>query len=319
MLAAQLVFVLILLAVCSFAPGFFLIRRFPWNPLEKLCASVGLSLIFLYVACWAIYVLAPGSQPGAYFAVSAICAVLAWVARRDIGALLGIARVRRALAGFGFLTVWSFLVLAMIRVYSGCGWTADWLEHFQRSLFFLQRFPVQTVIYPGYQLPARPPLMNLLGAFFLGQAGDRFEVFQLVFPVLNLLPFLACCLLMPALEGKRQRLGKWAVLPLTGIFAMSPLAMESATYTWTKALSAFFVILAISLYLAALRKGDSRRRVAAFLALSAGLLTHYSAGPYVAIVTLHYLFTAWRKRGAGLREAGAIAGLCGLLLATWFG
>jgi 4-amino-4-deoxy-L-arabinose transferase-like glycosyltransferase len=245
--------------------------------------------------------------------------VLAWVARRDIGALLGIARVRRALAGFGFLTVWSFLVLAMIRVYSGCGWTADWLEHFQRSLFFLQRFPVQTVIYPGYQLPARPPLMNLLGAFFLGQAGDRFEVFQLVFPVLNLLPFLACCLLMPALEGKRQRLGKWAVLPLTGIFAMSPLAMESATYTWTKALSAFFVILAISLYLAALRKGDSRRRVAAFLALSAGLLTHYSAGPYVAIVTLHYLFTAWRKRGAGLREAGAIAGLCGLLLATWFG
>ena len=87
--------------------------------------------------------------------------------------------------------------------------------------------------------------MNVLGAFFLGQAGDRFEVFQFVFVFLNLLPFLACCLLMPALAGRRKRLGKWAVLPLAGIFAMSPLIMENATYTWTKALAAFFVILAI--------------------------------------------------------------------------
>jgi hypothetical protein len=319
MLAAQLLFALILLAVCSFAPGFFLIRRFPWNPLEKLCGSIGLSLILLYLACWAIYVLAPAIQPAGYFAVSAICAALAVAAWRDLGALLGIARVRRALAGFGFLTVWSFLVLAMIRVYSGCGWTVDWLEHFQRSLFFLQRFPVNTTIYPGYQLPARPPLMNVLGAFFLGQAGDRFEVFQAVFLVLNLLPFLACCLLLPALAGKGQRLGKWAVLPLAGIFAMNPRLMESAAYTWTKALAAFFVILAIPLYLAALRKSDSRRMIAAFLALSAGFLAHYSAGPYLVILTLHYLYTAFRKRGANFKEMGAIAGLCGLLLSTWFG
>ena len=59
--------------------------------------------------------------------------------------------------------------------------------------------------------------------------------------------------------------------------------------------------------------------VAAFLALSAGLLTHYSAGPYVVILTLHYLFTAFRKRGANFKELGAIAGLCGVLLFTWFG
>jgi hypothetical protein len=319
MLAARLFLVLILLAVCSFVPGFFVVRRFRWNPLEKLCGSVGLSLIFLYLATGAIYILAPATQPSAYFAVTAICAVLAVLARRDIRVLFGIARVRRALAGFGFLAVWSGVMLAMIRVYSGAGWAADWLEHFQRSLFFLQRFPVNTSIYPGYQLPARPPLMNVLGAFFLGQAGDRFEVFQFVFVFLNLLPFLACCLLMPALVGRPKRLGKWAVLPLAGIFAMSPLIMESATYTWTKALAAFFVILALSLYLTALRKGDSLRMIAAFLALSAGFLTHYSAGPYVVILTLHYLFTTFRKRGANFKELGVIAGLCGVLLFTWFG
>jgi 4-amino-4-deoxy-L-arabinose transferase-like glycosyltransferase len=207
----------------------------------------------------------------------------------------------------------------MIRVYSGAGWIGDWLEHFQRCLFFLWRFPVHTTINTRYPLPARPPLMNVLGAFFMGQAGDRFEEFQLVFLFLNLLPFLACCLLMPALAGKRKRLGKWAVLPLAGIFATSPVVMENATYAWTKALAVFFVILALSLYLAALRKDDSRRRTAAFLALSAGLLTHYSAGPYVVILTLHYLYTAFRKRSVDFKELGAIAGLCGLLLFTWFG
>jgi hypothetical protein len=314
-----LLFALVLLLVCSFAPGFFLVRRFRWTPIEKLCGSVGLSLILLYLAAWAIYVLAPRCQPAAYFAISTVCAVLAAIAWRDLRVLFGIAQVRRALAGFGFLLVWSWSLLAMIRVYSGAGWTGDWLEHFQRCLFFLQRFPVDTAIVGHYQLSARPPLMNVLGAFFLGQAGDGFDVFQFVFLFLNLLPFLACRLLMPALGGPGKRLGKWAVLPLVGLFAMSPLVMESATYTWTKALAAFFAILGLWFYLAALRKGDSRRRIAAFLALSAGLLTHYSAGPYLVILTLHYLFTTFRKRPARYKEAGAIAVPCGLLLFTWFG
>jgi len=319
MLAFQLLSVLILLAVCSFIPGFFFVRRLRWNPLEKVCGSVGLSLILVYLFTWAVYVLAPGLQPGAYFAVPAICAAMAVAARRDLRALAGIAQVRRAAAGFGFLTVWTLLVLAMIRVSSGAGWAGDWLEHFQRCLFFLRRFPVHTVISSRYALPARPPLMNVLGAFYLGQAGERFEIFQLVFLFLNLLPFLAGCLLLPALGGKRRRPGKWAMLWLAGIFAMNPLVMENATYGWTKSLPAFFVMLAISLYLAALRKGDSGRRIAAFLALSAGLLAHYSAGPYLVILTAHYLFTAFRRRAVNYREAGAIAALCGLLLFTWFG
>jgi 4-amino-4-deoxy-L-arabinose transferase-like glycosyltransferase len=318
-LAARLFFVLGLLAVCSFAPGFFIVRRFRWNPLEKLCGSVGLSLILLYLAAWAIYVFAPATQPVADFAVSTLCLVLAGARRRDIKTLFGIARVRRALVGFGFLLAWCFLMLAIIRVYSGAGWAFDWLEHFQRSLFFLQRFPVGTSILAGYQLPARPPLMNVLGAFFLGPAGDRFEVYQFVFVFLNLLPFLACCLLLPALAGRRTRLGKRAILPLAAIFAMSPVVMQSATYTWTKALAAFFVILALSFYLAALRKGDSVRMLAAFLALSAGFLTHYSAGPYLVILTLHYLFTGFRRRCLKFKELAVIASLCGSLLFTWFG
>jgi hypothetical protein len=42
MLLFQLGLLLLLLPVCSFAPGFFFIRKLRWNPLEKLCGSIGL-------------------------------------------------------------------------------------------------------------------------------------------------------------------------------------------------------------------------------------------------------------------------------------
>ena len=41
---------LAILAVCSFAPGFYFVRRFAWSGLEKLCGSIALSLILLWLA-----------------------------------------------------------------------------------------------------------------------------------------------------------------------------------------------------------------------------------------------------------------------------
>ncbi|HKE23707.1 MAG TPA: hypothetical protein VKB88_15185 [Bryobacteraceae bacterium] len=118
-------------------------------------------------------------------------------------------------------------MVAAIRNYSGASWASDWLEHFQRSLYFLYRFPVSTGIMNHYTLAARPPLMNLVAAFFLAQTGDRFENFQAVFVLLNLLPFLACWMLLPRLAGPRRA----KVLPLVVLFALNPAVMESATYS----------------------------------------------------------------------------------------
>ena len=185
-----------LLAVCCFAPGFLFVRRLPWSGLEKLCGSIALSLILLWLAGWAVYVFAPGAQRVGHFGIVAICCAAAIVTWREMGALFRGPRVRRALSGFGFLMAWTLLILAIIRVYSGGGWIGDWLEHFQRTLFFLHDFPAGTPIYGDYQLPARPPMMNLLAAIFLGVTEDRFEIFQVVFTFLNLLLFLPCCLAM---------------------------------------------------------------------------------------------------------------------------
>jgi len=184
----------------------------------------------------------------------------------------------------------------MIRNYSGLDWYGDWLEHFQRSLFFLHRFPADAPIIMGYRLPARPPMMNVLAAFFMAQTQDRFELFQVASAFLNTLVVLPCCLMLPALGlARRPR-----TLPLVALFAFSPVVMENATYTWTKSLSVFFVVLALWFYLAGWRKNDRPRMVAAFLALSAGLLVHYSAGPYCLVLGC----TTWRGYSGNDRESG---------------
>jgi hypothetical protein len=314
-LAAQLAFTFLLLIVCSFAPGFFLIRRCRWSALEKLCGSIGLSLILVYLAAWFIYLFLPENFSPAYWAVSAICLVLALASWRDLGVLARSSRVRGALWGQLFLLAWTLLFVAIVRVYTGGGWFGDWLEHFQRSLFFLQHFPKDIEIFPGYKLPARPPMMNVLAAFFLGNAGDRFEVFQLAFVVLNSLVFLPCALLLPVLFRQRRH----GILALAGIFAMNPVVMQNDTYTWTKSLAAFYVLLALSFYLTGWRKRDPIRMTAAFLALAGGLLVHYSAGPYVLFFALHYLLFVFRTRQHKWRELAAIAVICPAFLLVWVG
>jgi len=87
-------------------------------------------------------------------------------------------------------------------------------------------------------------MMNVLVAFFLAHTQDRFALFQVASAFLNMLVFLPCCLMLPALGlARRPR-----ILPLVALFAFSPVVMENATYTWTKMLTAFFVVLAVLFY-----------------------------------------------------------------------
>lgn len=319
MLALEVLLAVSLLIVCGFGSGFFLVRRLRWTPMEKLCGSIGASLIICYLFFVAVYLLGPkgtGVSRAALASFSAGSAGLIVLARRDLASLFHSTRVRQTLKGFSFLALWTLLILAIIRNYSGANWFGDWLEHFQRSLFFLHHFPTDSPIVFGYQLPARPPAMNELAAFFLAQTRDRFEFFQVIFTLLNLLIFFPCCLIMPALGGRRRTY----VLPMVLLFAASPAVMQQTTYAWTKAFTGFFVVLSFCFYLAGWRKNDSGRIVAAFVATAMALLIHYSAGPYVVFLAFHYLLRVW-WRGTWkqrLREVATVGVLSGALLSTWF-
>jgi hypothetical protein len=283
--------------------------------LEKLCGAVGLSLILVFLTAWGLFVLAPGAGAFGAYAISAACAVLGIRAWADLRRLLGAVRVRQALAGFAFLLVWTLIILATIRNYSGAGWAGDWLEQFNRTLFYLLHLPLRTEMFGGYPIPARPPMADVLAAFVMGQTEDRFEIFQIAFTFLNLLVFLPCCLVMPRLARSRRS----GIVPLTCIFACSPLLMVNATYPATKAFAAFWLVMATAFYLAGWKKRDAVRMTAAFLALAAGLLAHYSAGPYCVFFALHYLVAIFPSRPEKWKELACIATAGAGLILTWFG
>ncbi len=293
---------LILLPVCSLAPGFYFVRKLRWNPLERFCASIGLSLFLIYGATFLIYVLKVSGQW--HWAIAAACVLGGLLSIHDLLRLLSCHQVRRALLGFVFLLLWAVLLLSLVRHYSGGNWNIDWFEQFKRTRFFLERLPTHTLILPGDPLPARPPLMNLLGAYFLflTQSGERFELFQVVFLFLNLLVFFPCCLIARALT---KRAPKRMVL-LVAVFALSPLFVQNLTYSWTKLLTVFYVMLGIWLYLAGWRKRDSIRIVAGFVSLAAGVLVHYSAGPFMVFLALHYMVLVLRKFKDRWRELLAV-------------
>ncbi len=316
MLLAQLCFLLALLVICSFVPGFFFVRRLRWTPLEKLCGSIGLSMALVYLAAWTIYCFGPGNSRSAFAVIALAIVGQAFLVRSDVRRFAGILRIRQAVPGYAVLLVLTLLMLGTIRVYSGAGpWSGDWAEHFQRSLFFLNRLSPQVLLLGNYSIPARPPMMNVVAAFYLGLTEDRFALFQVAFAFLNLLIILPSYLLLPSLQSSRRR----EILPLLMLFAASPMVMENVTYTWSKALTGFYVVLGLSLYLAGLRKNESTRIVAAFLAFACAILVHYSAGPYVLLAGIHYLVRFFRRRPLPWKELALTTMACSLFVATWFG
>src|SRR5437016_3885918 len=105
MLAVQSILILILLALCCFSPGFFFVRRCRWTPLEKLCGSIGLSLILIYLTTWFVYIAGgPGGNVRMsvipFVLASTVCIAMTFACRKDVATLLRTPQTRRALLGY---------------------------------------------------------------------------------------------------------------------------------------------------------------------------------------------------------------------------
>ncbi|MGA3066945.1 MAG: hypothetical protein ABSF29_08875 [Tepidisphaeraceae bacterium] len=310
MIAAQFIFELLILGVSGLGSGLMLLRRCRCNPVEKLCGVIAISWTVVYLATTGIYL---AHLPiGWHFAVSGGSLVLLVLSFGELKKLWRSRQVRQTIYGFGILLLWNVMLLGLIRHYSGGTWAGDWYEHYERTLFFVQYLPMDTKFTEVYDLPARPPMMNMLCAHVLAQAGSRFDLFQIASAFFNLLIYFPCVLLTAALarRGRRQ-------LPLlVALFAVSPLLAENVTYTWTKLFPGFYILLGTWLYLRGYQKRDSFRLVAAFASLCVGMLIHYSAGPYLLFFALHYA-CIWRGRKNRAVEPVAIGAVCAAILASW--
>lgn len=310
MILIHIIAEIVVIVVCSVGSGMWALRRLRVNALPRLCLAIGLSWLFIYVGSTAIYLLQLPSQWN--FAVTGISLLLAILSIPEFQQIWQNRRARESIYCFAALFVWHLLILTFICSYAGANLGGDWIEHYQRSLFFLDHLPTDTKFVGDYVLPARPPMMNIIACSILAQTGKNFELYQIAMLFLNLLVYFPCVLISTMLGGRRVRPAILAVF-----FAASPVIAQNATFTWTKLFTAFYIVLGLWLYVRGWIKQDSKFVVAAFMSLACGFIAHYSAGPYLVCLVLHYLFI-FRSRRSKFRELSLSASLGGLILASWF-
>src|SRR3954467_4880706 len=123
----QAALTLALLMICSVGPGLIFIRYLRWRPLETLCGAVALSFLLLYLATFAIYILAlPGGWAYVPSVLAAIATAVCW---RDLRRLWRNRETRATMLAFLALVAWLFVLLLPTRNYAGGRWFGDWYEH----------------------------------------------------------------------------------------------------------------------------------------------------------------------------------------------
>jgi hypothetical protein len=142
----------------------------------------------------------------------------------------------------------------------------------------------------------------------------HFWVFQIIAIVLNTLVLLPFSLMLQAVGGlSRYR----ALMVASSICLLLPFFFWNNTFTWTKSITAAFILMGIYSYLMAFREGDTARMVRSLLWFAVGFLCHYLALLYGVTLGLHLLYV--RRRALPLRELSRLAAICTLLIGAWFG
>jgi 4-amino-4-deoxy-L-arabinose transferase-like glycosyltransferase len=304
----------LLVAGVTFGPAWPLVVRWRLEPAEKLAASAALSLTIVFVVGWAVYVfglpvrwywLLPAASIGG-LAAGWRALVVAW---RDDAS-------RDLILGQLLVTTWCVGWLATVVSYSGGGWAADWYEHWERVKFFVERGTTDALFLGYYPLTARPPLGNVVNAVLLSLTRADFAHYQFVSTLLGSLAFMPAALLAGRWGGRR------AIPLLAVLFMVNPLFVQNATFAWTKLPTAFFVLAALYFFLRARERAASAAAVPVCAAcLASGLLTHYSAGPYLVVLAVAWLVLGWSRRRDRnwWRATGGMAVVGTLVLAPWFG
>ncbi|MEO6995650.1 MAG: hypothetical protein ABI273_18740, partial [Lacunisphaera sp.] len=131
----SLIFGLLVFSGVILGLGWPLASRLALAPAEKLTAVAMISLLFVFLIAWTIYV--TGAPIVWLRAIPAIAALGLITGYRSLGRTLRDPEAGRLALGQVVITLWSVAGLALIISYSGGNWVADWFGHQQRTWFFL--------------------------------------------------------------------------------------------------------------------------------------------------------------------------------------
>jgi len=296
-------------AAALLGPGLPILKRLSLTREEQLATLPALSIGLIYLVSFGAF--SVGWLAQSCVPVGAACLGMCVVQRRDLARLFRENSFLVVL--YGTYVCWVALHLAIIRNYSGGGWAGDWLEHYQRTLLFKGYLELDTLFFGRYLLPSRPPLMNVVCAFFMGSRQDSFLAYQVLAALLNSTVFFGAALLSSLLPGPRRK----TLVLLLALLMLNPVVMQNATYVWTRGLANYFILLSVYFYARSLGASSAARRPLAFALIALGVATHYSAVPYAVALALHVVWTCRRAR-----EWQAILGavlLPTVILGPWFG
>ena len=290
-----------------------LVARAPLEPVEKIVATLALSILGVFVFAWGAFVF--GLEVDIHWLLPAIALGGLLHRQREFAATWRDPAMRTLGLGQALVSAWCIGWLALVVSYSGGGWAGDWFEHWERARFFLERGPLDTVFIGHAGVTARPPLANVVTAFFLSLTRANFAHYQFCSTLLGSLAFAPAALLA-------RRLGGNAAIAATALlFCLNPLFVQNATFAWTKLPSAFFVLAAAAFFLRTLQPNTPLRPTVLFAAcLGAAILAHYSAVPYAIVLGAAWLGTGWSriKEPTWWRATFTAAAVAGAVLALWF-
>jgi len=292
------VILITVLAICSIGPGLLFLPWLHVDDDETFVVVVGVSLLAVFLAAFGIYLC--GLPDGCRWALTAGCLACIGFRWNTLLRLFSHPLARAQVAGLCLVLGHSLLLQASIRNYSGLLWVGDWYEHFERTLFFIERPDPTAARFlsfisgpdASYTLTARPPFMNVLTAHAIAHGTPSFAAFQLASTWLNALACLPAMAIASRCATRFQLRPESGALAVAAAITLLPSFAENVTFTWTKLLAAFYVLAAVLLVERRDAVATSGRLALAGTLLGAGVAVHYSSAVYAVVLACAIVVTA---------------------------
>jgi 4-amino-4-deoxy-L-arabinose transferase-like glycosyltransferase len=316
MIADTLVCILLVLGV-AFGISLNFIRFFRLSLAESVVAGAALSLVAAWGVAWAVFI--SGAPLWGYALLPAFAAAgiaLTSASQRGAAGIVRDPGARDLVFGQLIVTGWCVGWLGFVRSHSGGAWTGDSYEHWERAHYFLHQWPDYRLFIDQFEMPARPPLANVLTAAFMQMTRSDYAHYQIITTVLCSLAYLPVGLLAGRFGGRR------AARIAAVLVMLNPLFLQNSTYPWTKLMAVFFILTGLYFFLRVRDEDEASGRAAVVcaLCLAGAVVTHYSAGPYVATLAVLWIAMGfqrgWRASFAWMTVVAVLAGAC--VLAPWF-
>ncbi len=315
MFVIETLWAVVLFAITVFGAGAAMAPRQERDPVLRFVLGVVFAFGVYFVIGFAGFAVHAPNRLTALITAVVVAGVI--VARRDTAReTLVAAGVGELLGAWLIFAAWAVGLLALVITYSGGTWAVDWVEHWQRTVFFLERQPTSTEFAVIYPLTARPPLANILTALWLEGTSRTFAEYQLFMTLFGTLVLLPAWTLVRRWTP-RPAARWWLVLALLAC----PAVAQNLTFTWTKLPAAFFILTGLSALLGPGAEHRPRFSRVAALCFGLGMLTHYSTGPWIfsAFAALVIAARAQWRNAAFWRSAGEFVLVVTAVVGLWVG